>query len=257
MHPYRSKRRFVAIALTAGTLLGAAGFAAPTGAAPTTTPPTTPKLSVRVQGDGAVRVQWSFSGKPKKSATTVEIQKSGAASFASATTSKFAGVGRRGTMTDKPSSVTYYRGRVVITGGITTAWSNTVSSSGATTTTTKPGDGEVGGECPTSYVTEVTRLVNVERAKVGAAPLFETAALDKSAMAWSKFMADNQAMVHGGSGWRGQNIAYGYGSAEAVMKGWVKSSGHYANIVRSWFSQIGVGCYQDQRGRLWWTQNFV
>lgn len=79
------------------------------------------------------------------------------------------------------------------------------------------------------------------------------------------------------SSW-GENIAAGYASPEAVMDGWMNSSGHRANILRSSYREVGVGyyyqsndaanvrydnngdCYGDATSgfgfRSYWTQNF-
>lgn len=48
----------------------------------------------------------------------------------------------------------------------------------------------------------------------------------------------------------GENIAYGYGSPEYVMSGWMNSSGHCSNILGG-HSALGVGHSQS-----YWTQNF-
>ena len=42
---------------------------------------------------------------------------------------------------------------------------------------------------------------------------------------------------------RGENIAIGYQSAEAVMNGWMNSSGHRSNIMGSGHQSIGIGAY--------------
>jgi uncharacterized protein YkwD len=43
------------------------------------------------------------------------------------------------------------------------------------------------------------------------------------------------------SGW-GENIAAGYGSASAVMAGWMASPGHCANLLAPNFQHVGVAC---------------
>ena len=55
----------------------------------------------------------------------------------------------------------------------------------------------------------------------------------------------------------GENIAYGQSSPQAVMEGWMNSSGHRANILNSNFKNIGVGLYQDERGVNHWVQLFT
>lgn len=59
-----------------------------------------------------------------------------------------------------------------------------------------------------------------------------------------------------GSPYVGENVAMGYTSPEAVMKGWMNSSGHRANIMNRGYVKIGVGVAKGSDGRLYWTQNF-
>jgi uncharacterized protein YkwD len=54
----------------------------------------------------------------------------------------------------------------------------------------------------------------------------------------------------------GENVAFNYPTATAVVDGWMQSSGHRANILGRRFRRIGVGCVADTRGRLWWAQDF-
>ena len=55
----------------------------------------------------------------------------------------------------------------------------------------------------------------------------------------------------------GENIAYGQRTPEAVMEGWMNSSGHRANILNASFRNIGVGLYQDENGVKHWVQLFT
>jgi hypothetical protein len=57
------------------------------------------------------------------------------------------------------------------------------------------------------------------------------------------------------SGW-GENIAYGYGSAEAVMQAWLSSPGHRANIENASFRSIGAGAAVSSTNRIYWAQAF-
>jgi uncharacterized protein YkwD len=54
----------------------------------------------------------------------------------------------------------------------------------------------------------------------------------------------------------GENIAYGYTSAAAVMTAWMNSPGHRANILNSSFTEIGVSVRVGTDGILYFTQNF-
>ena len=52
----------------------------------------------------------------------------------------------------------------------------------------------------------------------------------------------------------GENIARGYATPQAVVNGWMNSSGHRANILNAGYTQIGVG-YVAQGN--YWTQMFI
>ena len=52
----------------------------------------------------------------------------------------------------------------------------------------------------------------------------------------------------------GENIARGYSTPQAVVNGWMNSSGHRANILNASYTQIGVG-YVAQGN--YWTQMFI
>ena len=56
-------------------------------------------------------------------------------------------------------------------------------------------------------------------------------------------------------GWA-ENIARGYSSVAAVMKGWMNSEGHRANILNCSMKALGVGVARAGNGRLTWTQDF-
>jgi uncharacterized protein YkwD len=50
----------------------------------------------------------------------------------------------------------------------------------------------------------------------------------------------------------GENVAYGFSSAESVMQAWLKSSGHCKNILNPKFSELGLG-----KSGSYWTQVFA
>lgn len=109
----------------------------------------------------------------------------------------------------------------------------------------------------TSYEKEVIRLVNEIRAKNGLKKLTENWELSRVARYKSQDMKDNNYFSHTspvyGSPFQmigdfgisfksaGENIAKGYTTPEAVVNGWMNSSGHRANILNSSYTQIGVG----------------
>ncbi|GGW41838.1 hypothetical protein GCM10010503_17600 [Streptomyces lucensis JCM 4490] len=115
----------------------------------------------------------------------------------------------------------------------------------------------------------ILELVNAERAKVGCQALTLNSALTKAAQAHSADMAAHQNMSHTGSDgsmpgdritragyvWSsyGENVAYGYATADQVMAGWMASPGHRENILNCAFKEIGVGLAQPNS---YWTQDF-
>lgn len=121
-----------------------------------------------------------------------------------------------------------------------------------------------------SYEQEAARLVNVERAKAGLAPLTLNWELSRVARYKSQDMKDNRYFAHNsptygtpfqmirsfGLSYRtaGENIAMGYATPAAVMNGWMNSSGHRANILNASYTQIGVGYVAEGN---YWTQQFI
>lgn len=54
----------------------------------------------------------------------------------------------------------------------------------------------------------------------------------------------------------GENIAYGYTTAQSVAEGWWNSEGHKANILNTSFSQAALACYYAN-GRYYWVNLFI
>lgn len=136
-----------------------------------------------------------------------------------------------------------------------------------------PGDfdeefGQTGSE--DTYAAQVVKLVNEERAKAGLNPLTvhslaETAArvrADELKTSFSHTRPNGQsfetALKAAGISYMaaGENIAYGQRTPEEVMKSWMNSQGHRANILNPQFTSIGVG-HVNSGGVDYWTQLFV
>ncbi|MFJ3632260.1 CAP domain-containing protein [Streptomyces sp. NPDC090112] len=116
----------------------------------------------------------------------------------------------------------------------------------------------------------VVTLVNQARAQAGCGPVRANPPLASLAGAFSKDMATRGFFGHddpdgntpwdraakaGIGGLAGENIARGQGDADAVMKAWMNSPGHKANILNCEFRTLGVGVYVADGGP-WWTQDF-
>ena len=120
---------------------------------------------------------------------------------------------------------------------------------------------------------EVIRLTNIERAKYGLSSLKANWELSRVARYKSQDMIDSEYFDHTSPIYgdpftmmtnfgikystAGENIAYGYRTAQAVVDGWMNSPGHRANILNSNFTQIGVGYAKSANGTIYWTQQFI
>lgn len=51
----------------------------------------------------------------------------------------------------------------------------------------------------------------------------------------------------------GENLAFQYTSANAIMKAWLKSAGHRANILGEQYTDVGIGmAYGERNGKKGW-----
>ena len=121
-----------------------------------------------------------------------------------------------------------------------------------------------------NYEHEVVRLTNIERTKRGLPALKENWELSRCARYKSRDMRDlryfaHQSPTYGspfdmmkafGISFRyaGENIAKGYKTPAEVVRGWMNSEGHRANILNASFKEIGVGYSADGN---YWTQQFI
>ena len=116
------------------------------------------------------------------------------------------------------------------------------------------------------------RLVNSERAKAGCRAVRANSALKRAAQGHSADMAAKDYFSHTSKDGRtfadriraagypggtiGENIAAGQTTASAVMRSWMGSSGHRANILNCSFTALGVGYARGGSYGYYWTQDF-
>lgn len=121
-----------------------------------------------------------------------------------------------------------------------------------------------------AYEQKVVELTNQERAKNGLKPLALDTELSKVAREKSRDMQSKGYFSHTsptygspfdmmkqfGINYRsaGENIAMGQPTPEEVVKAWMNSSGHRANILNSSYTHIGVGHVANGN---YWTQMFI
>lgn len=120
---------------------------------------------------------------------------------------------------------------------------------------------------------KVVDLVNQERAKAGLKPLAYDGQLSQVARLKSEDMRDKRYFSHTsptygspfdmmkkyGVSYRtaGENIAAGQTTPEQVVKAWMDSPGHRANILNGQYTHIGVGYAKGGSYGHYWTQMFI
>ncbi len=118
-----------------------------------------------------------------------------------------------------------------------------------------------------SEVCQVFELVNQERARIALQPYVWDSSLALAAQRHAEDMVNQGYFDHTSldgrtfadrsreAGYdaspRGENIAAGYPTADAVMAGWMSSDGHRANILAGGSNEIGVGLHERH-----WVQVF-
>jgi uncharacterized protein YkwD len=121
---------------------------------------------------------------------------------------------------------------------------------------------------------QTIQLVNQHRASLGLRQLVVAPTLQASAEWKARHMAKYLYMTHndpappvardtaarmaacGVSGAWGENIAYGYPTAQSVVTGWLNSAGHRANIENAAYAAIGSGAAVGSSGQIYWAQAF-
>ncbi|TPQ18716.1 CAP domain-containing protein [Streptomyces sporangiiformans] len=119
---------------------------------------------------------------------------------------------------------------------------------------------------------EVIALTNAERASAGLPPLALDSQLTAAAQGHSADMVARAFYSHtapdGSEPWHraaaagstrrtiGENIACGQRSPAEVVRGWMNSPGHRANILKPAFTHIGVGFAGGGTAGTYWTQLF-
>lgn len=123
---------------------------------------------------------------------------------------------------------------------------------------------------PGKFLQQVLVFVNAERAKVGLSSLKLSFELQQAAAIRAQEISKvySHTRPNGSdfytvlrSKWGvGENIAAGTSTPEDVMKCWMDSPGHRANILRKNYKELGVGYYYDENGvggyKHYWVQIF-
>ena len=102
----------------------------------------------------------------------------------------------------------------------------------------------------------IVKYTNAERAKHGLAALEIDRELMESARDHASWMARNRNLVHTRRP-VAENIAMGYPRSQSVVRGWMNSSGHRANILNRGYRRIGAAAYRTPSGTIYWCQQFL
>lgn len=101
------------------------------------------------------------------------------------------------------------------------------------------------------FESKAIELTNAERQRYGLAPLSVNPRLQGNCRSWAGTMARQRRMYHSNMSFSGENVAWGYATPAAVVRGWMNSPGHRANILTGSFRTIGVGVVSS-----YWCQQF-
>jgi uncharacterized protein YkwD len=137
------------------------------------------------------------------------------------------------------------------------------------------GAGRANATSVVSKTTSVLGQVNTVRAAHGLRPLAVDARLARAASAYSARLLRTDSFTHGALGARlsaygargplfGENLAWGVGSrasARSIVRAWLASPGHRANLLRPGFRRIGIGArvgtFQGHGGAVVVTADFA
>ena len=127
---------------------------------------------------------------------------------------------------------------------------------------------------PEATAQQIVTLTNAQRVQNGLAPLSVNTQLTQAADIQSDNMARLEIMSHTLPGTAtpdlasraaavnyqysslGENIAWNYADADAVVAGWMASPGHRANILNPNFTETGVSVALSANGQPYYTQEF-
>lgn len=118
---------------------------------------------------------------------------------------------------------------------------------------------DVTGTCEYDKAYEVLKLVNKERKSRGLNELTMDKDLLEAAMlraaeitvSFSHTRPNGETCFSACDKMYGENIAYGYGTSDYVMEGWMNSPGHKRNILDTDYHSIGIGVFYKGEVRYW------
>ena len=117
---------------------------------------------------------------------------------------------------------------------------------------------------------EILDLVNAHRQSIGLKSLKPLDIVSGVAEGHTNYMIESGEISHDNFPERseklmkstnakavGENVAYGYGSAEGVVNGWLNSEGHRKVIENSCYTYFGISTECNMQGRNLFTHIFI
>ena len=140
------------------------------------------------------------------------------------------------------------------------AGATAATSAGLSTPTT------TGPVATATYSDKVLALTNQQRTSRGLKALAFSSCADGYANSWAKALSVAGALSHQAlspiltnckARSVGENVAFGNVTPEQLVKMWMDSPGHRANILNPGFTHIGVGDVMTSSGRVYGVQVFL
>ena len=122
-----------------------------------------------------------------------------------------------------------------------------------------------------TLMSQIVTQTNQQRAKAHCGQLKVNQRLVTASVRHSSYMASTGTFSHTGSGGStfvtrtravgytgamGENIGWGYRTSTDMIKAWMASPGHRANILNCSAKSIGVGVVYSRNGTPYYTQEF-
>jgi len=102
----------------------------------------------------------------------------------------------------------------------------------------------------------IVDYTNAERARSRLPAFVVDATLMATARKHCAWMATYRQLAHTNIG-VAENIAMGQPTSQDVLRSWMNSSGHRANILNAGHRRIGVAAYRTPEGTIYWCQQFT
>ncbi|WP_445730851.1 CAP domain-containing protein [Mariniflexile sp.] len=116
---------------------------------------------------------------------------------------------------------------------------------------------------------EILELINNHRVSLGLNALTDMTLVKSVAFSHTDYMVDNNAVSHdnffkrsnylkanAGAQKVSENVAYGYSSAQTVVKAWLKSDGHRA-VIEGDYTDFDVAAEVNTEGKWYYTNIFI